>query len=109
MVSLPGKVLDDALSNNVLTDLGITMFLRIDARIDARRIYGAFLLMGLHDAGYSAGVRDFATLARFYGPYFVPSLMRGSGVEEARGHSSAGSSQQPAIVTQQWREDRSGN
>ena len=78
VVSLPGKVLDDALSNNVLTDLGITMFLRIDARIDARRIYGAFLLMGLHDAGYSAGVRDFATLARFYGPYFVPSLMRGS-------------------------------
>jgi hypothetical protein len=78
VVSLPGKVLDDALSNNVLTDLGITMFLRIDARIDARRIYGAFLLMGLHDAGYFAGARDFATLARFYAPYFVPTLMRGS-------------------------------
>jgi hypothetical protein len=77
VVSLPGKVLDDALTNNVLTDLGITMFLRIDARIDARRIYGAFLLMGLHDAGYFAGARDFATLARFYGPYFAPSLMRG--------------------------------
>ena len=77
VVNLPGKVLSDALDNNVLTDLGITMFLKIEARIDARRIYGAFLLMGLHDIGYRGNARDLATLIRFYGPYFVPSLMRG--------------------------------
>ena len=76
VVSLPDKVLDEALSNNVLTDLGITMFIRVDTRVDRKMTYGAFLLMALHDYGHLAGVWNMVRCGWFYAPYLFPSLFR---------------------------------
>ena len=48
-VTLPDQVLQEALQNDILTDLGITMIIRVDTRIGLRRTYGFFLLLGLRD------------------------------------------------------------
>ena len=42
IVTLPDQVLYEALQNDILTDLGITMIIRVDTRIDLRRTYGFF-------------------------------------------------------------------
>lgn len=76
IISLPDQVLYESLQNNVLTDLGITMFLKVETRVSTRFTYGLFLMMGLHDYGYFSSATDFGAFLRFYAPYFVPSLMK---------------------------------
>ena len=76
IVSLPDKVLYEALENNVLTDLGITMFTRVDTRVNVKLTYGAFSLMGLHDYGYFADWSSFLRICKFYLPYFFPIFLR---------------------------------
>ncbi len=76
VISLPDKVLYESLENNVLTDLGITMFIKVETKVSDKVTYGLFLLMGLHDYGYFNNYRDFFKFARFYAPYFVPELLR---------------------------------
>ena len=76
VISLPDKVLDESLHNNVLTDLGITMFIRVDRQIRARVAYGTFLMFGLHDYGHFNDIRSFRRFARFYAPYFFPAIWR---------------------------------
>jgi hypothetical protein len=76
VITLPDKVLDEALTNGVLSDLGITMFVRVDTKVRPRLAYSAFLLMGLRDYGYFDGVRSFARFIRFYVPYLFPALWR---------------------------------
>ncbi|MCA1708052.1 MAG: hypothetical protein LC808_34165, partial [Actinobacteria bacterium] len=75
VVTLPDKVLYEALQNNVLTDLGITMFTRVDTKVNVRLAYGAFSLMGLHDYGHFNDVKSFIRFWRFYLPYFFPVLL----------------------------------
>ena len=74
--TLPDKVLYESLQNNILTDLGITMFLRLDSKVSVPMTYLLFLLMGLHDYGHFDSPKDFARLVRFYVPYLFPSLFR---------------------------------
>jgi hypothetical protein len=74
VIRLPDKVLYEGLCNGILTDLGITVFIRVDTRIDLRRTYLLFLLMGLHDYRYFKSLRSSTDFARFYLPYFVPAL-----------------------------------
>jgi hypothetical protein len=78
VVSLPDKVLYEALQNGILTDLGITMFLRVDTRVPLKLTYALFLLMGLRDYGYFKDLRSFAKFLRFYAPYFYPALSFGA-------------------------------
>jgi hypothetical protein len=75
-ISLPDKVLYESLENNVLTDLGITMFIKVETRVSNKLTYGLFLLMGLHDYGHFSSVRSFARFCRFYLPYTFPFLLR---------------------------------
>jgi hypothetical protein len=82
IVSLPDQVLHEALANNVLTDLGITMFIRVDTRVDRKMTYGAFLLMALHDYGHLADAKSMARCGWFYAPYLFPALLR---LRRARG------------------------
>jgi hypothetical protein len=74
VISLPDQVLYEALCNGILTDLGITMLIRVDTRISPKLTYGAFLLLGLHDYGYFSGVASVAKFAWFYAPYMEPVL-----------------------------------
>jgi hypothetical protein len=76
IISLPDKVIYESLQNNVLTDLGITMFIKVETRVSDRFTYGFFLLMGLHDYGHFNSYGDFVRFARFYFPYFVPQFLR---------------------------------
>jgi hypothetical protein len=76
VISLPDLVLSESLDNNVLTDLGITMFIKVDSRVSDRKTYAFFLLMGIHDYGHFNSTRDFARFARFYAPYFLPAMLR---------------------------------
>ena len=76
IIELPDQVLSEALANNVLTDLGITMFVRVDTKIHLKVTYSVFLLMGLHDYGHFNGPKSFYRFLRYYLPYFVPSLLR---------------------------------
>ena len=76
VITLPDKVLDESLHNNVLTDLGITMIIRVDTRINSRLAYGTFLLFGLHDYGHFNDVGSIVRFAKFYAPYFFPALWR---------------------------------
>jgi hypothetical protein len=69
-------VLDESLSNNVLTDLGITMFIKVETRVSNRFTYGLFLLMGIHDYGHFNSRRDFIRFSRFYFPCFLPAAFR---------------------------------
>ncbi len=66
--TLPDKVLYEALCNNVLTDLGITMLIRVDTNLSVKRTYAAFTLMGLHDYRYLADAHSFVNLFRYYVP-----------------------------------------
>ena len=74
IISLPDKVLYEALQNGVLTDLGITLFVRVDTKINIKRTYAAFLLMGLHDYGHFKNPIRLTHFVRFYMPYMFPQL-----------------------------------
>ena len=89
VISLPDKVLDESLHNNVLTDLGITMFIRVDTQVSTRLAYGAFLLFGLHDYGHFNGLRRVLAFARFYAPYFYPAVWRLRDVLNGRSRAAA--------------------
>jgi len=75
-ISVPDKVLDDALTNGVLTDLGITLFVRIDTKIANRLSYLFFILMMLRDYGHFKSLGEFAHYVRFYLPFVFPKLFR---------------------------------
>lgn len=74
IVTLPDKVLFESLQNGVLTDLGITMLIRVETKTSLRLTYLAFLLMGLRDYGHLDGLKAFIRFAWFYTPYFFPFL-----------------------------------
>ncbi|HEX5210330.1 MAG TPA: hypothetical protein VFW22_01165 [Pseudolabrys sp.] len=76
VISLPDKVMDDALANGILTDLGITLFVRIDTKINQKLAYLFFILMGLRDYGHFKTKRDFIDIVRFYLPVTFPKLFR---------------------------------
>jgi SAM-dependent methyltransferase len=75
VISLPDKVLYEALVNGILTDLGITMLIRVDSTVDVRRAYAAFSLMGLRDYKYSRGLPSIVAGATFYAPMVLPKLL----------------------------------
>jgi len=58
VVEVPKLTMKEALRNNHLTDLGITMFIRIRLlrRIDPRKAYGLFVLFQFDDYGHLAGI-----------------------------------------------------
>ena len=64
IVSIPKLTIKEAIRNNHLTDLGITMFVRIRLlrRIDPRRVYALFLLFQVEDYGHLSSI---ATLLRW--------------------------------------------
>jgi hypothetical protein len=76
IISLPDRVLYEALQNRMLTDVGITFFVRIDTKVSLKRTYAAFLLMGLHDYGHFKDTTRFTRFLRFYAPYVFPHLLR---------------------------------
>jgi hypothetical protein len=76
VISLPDKVMDDALTNGILTDLGITLFVRIDTKINQKLAYLFFILMNLCDYGHFKTKRDFLDIVRFYLPVVFPKLFR---------------------------------
>jgi len=76
VISLPDKVMDDALANGILTDLGITLFVRIDTKINQKLAYLFFILMNLRDYGHFKTRRDFLDIVRFYLPVVFPKLFR---------------------------------
>lgn len=76
IISLPDQVLYESLQNNILTDLGITMFIKVETKVSDRFTYGFFLMMGLHDYGHFNSYKDFMKFARFYAPYIIPQLLR---------------------------------
>jgi hypothetical protein len=85
VISLADKVLYEALVNGILTDLGITMLIRVDARVDVRRAYLAFSLMALRDYGYSRGLRSLVKCAFLYAPYLAPRLRRKEFIRSLQG------------------------
>lgn len=76
VISLPDKVLYESLQNNVLTDLGISMFIRVDTKVSTKFTYGFFLMMGLHDYGHFNSFGDWLNFVRFYIPNGLPFLFR---------------------------------
>ena len=76
VISLPDKVLDDALNNGILTDLGITLFVRVDTKVHLKLAYLFFVLMNLRDYGHFKSARDFIDIVRFYLPVVFPKLFR---------------------------------
>ncbi len=66
VVSVPALTLKEALANDHLSDLGITMFVRIRLlrRIDPRKVYGLFVLFQFDDYGH---MRRPAALLRWLG------------------------------------------
>jgi hypothetical protein len=64
IVAVPKLTIKEALRNNHLTDLGITMFVRIRLlrRIDPRRVYALFLLFQIEDYGH---LKSIAALLRW--------------------------------------------
>lgn len=54
VISVPALTLKEALANDHLTDLGITMFVKIRLlrRVDPRKVYGIFILFQLDDYGH---------------------------------------------------------
>jgi hypothetical protein len=75
-ITIPDKVLDEALDNTMLTDLGPTMFTRIDTNVNQYLAYGLFALMGLTDYGHLTSAKNMASTFRYYAPYFVPRLWK---------------------------------
>jgi hypothetical protein len=61
VVVVPTAMIKEALSNGHLSDLGITMIVRIRLirRIDLRKPYGLFVLFQFDDYGHLAGIRPF--------------------------------------------------
>ena len=76
IISLPDKVLYESLENNVLTDLGITMFIKVDTKVSTKFTYGFFLLMGLHDYGHFNSFGNWLNFVKFYTPYIFPAFLR---------------------------------
>lgn len=76
VISLPDKVVYESLENNVLTDLGITMFIRVDTKVSTKFTYGFFLMMGLHDYGHFNSTSDWLKFVKFYTPYIFPNFWR---------------------------------
>ena len=76
VITLPDLVLYEALQNGVLTDLGITMFIRVDTRVGDRRTYVVFILMGLRDYKHLPGLLQFGKFAGFYAAMMTPGLRR---------------------------------
>jgi len=66
VVSVPKLTMKEALRNNHLTDLGITMFVRIRLlrRLDPRKVYALFVLFQFDDYGH---LRSVASLLRWVG------------------------------------------
>jgi hypothetical protein len=83
IVTLPDQVLHEALQNDILTDLGITMIIRVDTRIDLRRTYGFFLLMGLRDYKHIGSIREFGKFVGFYAAMLLPGARSVTTKEEA--------------------------
>ena len=75
VVSVPALTLKEALANDHLSDLGITMFVRIRLlhRIDPRKVYGLFVLFQFDDYGH---MRRPAALLRWIGWGLRRSLPR---------------------------------
>jgi hypothetical protein len=76
IISLPDKVLYESLENNVMTDLGISMFIRVDTKVSTKFTYGFFLMMGLHDYGHFNSFKDWLKFVKFYMPSGLPVLFR---------------------------------
>jgi hypothetical protein len=57
IVDVPKLTMKEALRNNHVSDLGITMFVRIRLlrRVDPRKVYGLFVLFQFDDYGHLAG------------------------------------------------------
>src|SRR5262249_13757026 len=66
VVSVPKLTMKEAIRNNHLTDLGITMFVRIRLlrRADPRKVYALFVLLQFDDYGH---FRSVASLLRWVG------------------------------------------
>jgi hypothetical protein len=75
VVSVPALTLKEALANDHLSDLGITMFVRIRLlrAIDPRKVYGLFVLFQFDDYGH---MRRPAALLRWIGCGLRRSLPR---------------------------------
>ena len=60
IVDVPKLTMKEALANNHLTDLGITMFVRIRLlrRLDPRKVYALFVLFQFDDYGHLASTRS---------------------------------------------------
>jgi len=72
VITLPDQVLVEALQNGILTDLGITMLIRVDSKTNIKLTYALFLLMALRDYGYFKSPTFFLKFLRFYLPYLMP-------------------------------------
>jgi hypothetical protein len=61
LISVPTLTMKEALRNGRVSDLGITMFVRVRLlrRIDPRRIYALFMLLQFADYGHSRDVGSF--------------------------------------------------
>jgi hypothetical protein len=59
VIAVPPLTLKEALRNDHLSDLGITMFVRIRLlrRLDPRKVYALFILFQFHDYGHLRGPR----------------------------------------------------
>jgi hypothetical protein len=66
VVSVPKLTMKEAIRNNHLTDLGITMFVRIHLlrRLDPRKVYALFVLFQFDDYGH---LRSVVSLLRWVG------------------------------------------
>jgi hypothetical protein len=66
VVSVPKLTMTEAIGNNHLSDLGITMFVRVRLlrRLDPRKIYALFVLFQFDDYGH---LRSIASLVRWVG------------------------------------------
>jgi hypothetical protein len=75
VVDVPTATMKEALRNNHLTDLGITMFVRIRLLrpIDPRKAYALFVLFQFEDYGHLAGI---GPLARWLGRGLRFTLVR---------------------------------
>lgn len=83
-MSVPDRVLSEALMAGVLTDLGISMFIRVDTNTSLRLTYAAYLLMGLHDYGHFDDPASFLRFIRYYFPYLFPGLLAPGRGRESR-------------------------
>jgi hypothetical protein len=76
VITIPDKVFNEAIDNTMLTDLGPTMFTRVDTNVNRYVAYGLFTLMGLTDYGHLKDARTMARSFRYYAPYFEPRFWK---------------------------------